>query len=141
MIAFIIFWSAEFAIIFFCLGILCKALASAFKALVTSIYTGFVVGGTAGLVGIALYTVYDIIDGIIREGFLSVLKTIVLLLVELAILGAIFGNLGAILLEMVVNIIAFVLDTISNVLEWAADLCERAYIKSLTAIISRVDKC
>lgn len=141
MVAFVIFWSAAFVIIFFILGIFFKALASAFNALMSSIGEILAVGGLAGLAGVALYLLYAIIDGIIKEGFWSVIGTIVMLFIVIGIVGAIAGGLGALILEIVVMVVGYALMIISAVLEWAADLCERSYAKFLKAIISRLDKC
>lgn len=141
MVAFVIFWSAAFAIIFFILGIFFKALASAFNALMASIGGVLAIGGLAGLAGIALYLLYAIIDGIIKNGFWSVIGTIVMLVIVIGIVGAIVGGLGELILEIVVMVVGYALMIISAVLEWAADLCERLYAKFLKAIISRVDKC
>ena len=141
MVAFVIFWSAAFAIIFFILGIFFKALASAFNALMASIGGILAIGGLAGLAGIALYLLYAIIDGIIKEGFWSVIGAIVMFVILIGIVGAIVGGLGALILEIVVMVVGYALMIISAVLEWAADLCERSYAKFLKAIISRLDKC
>lgn len=141
MVAFVIFWSAAFAIIFFILGIFFKALASAFNALMASIGGVLAIGGLAGLAGIALYLLYAIIDGIIKNGFWSVIGTIVMLVIVIGIVGAIVGGLGELILEIVVMVVGYALMIISAVLEWAADLCERLYAKFLKAIISRLDKC
>lgn len=141
MVAFVIFWSAAFAIIFFILGIFFKALASAFNALMASLGGILAIGGLAGLAGIALYLLYAIIDGIIKDGFWSVIGTIVMLVIVIGIVGAIVGGLGALILEIVVVVVGYALMIISAVLEWAADLCERSYAKFLKAIISRLDKC
>ena len=141
MVAFVIFWSAAFAIIFFILGIFFKALASAFNALMASIGGVLAIGGLAGLAGIALYLLYAIIDGIIKNRFWSVIGTIVMLVIVIGIVGAIVGGLGELILEIVVMVVGYALMIISAVLEWAADLCERLYAKFLKAIISRLDKC
>lgn len=141
MVAFVIFWSAAFAIIFFMLGIFFKGLASAFNALLSSLGSVLAIGGLAALAGIALFLLYGIIDGIIKDGFWSVVGTIIMFLIVLGIVGAIIGGLGAMILEIVVVVVGYALVIISAVLEWAADLCERAYAKFLKAIISRLDKC
>lgn len=141
MVAFVIFWSAAFAIIFFVLGIIFKGLTSAFNALLSSIGGVLAIGGLAALAGIALYLLYGIIDGIIREGFWSVVGTIIMFIIVLGIVGAIIGGLGAMILEIAVMIAAYVLMIVSSILEGAAALCEKAYAKFLTAIIKQLDKC
>ena len=90
---------------------------------------------------VALYLLYAIIDGIIKNGFWSVIGTIVMLVIVIGIVGAIVGGLGELILEIVVMVVGYALMIISAVLEWAADLCERSYAKFLKAIISRLDKC
>lgn len=141
MATLVIFWSATFAIIFFILGIFFKGLASAFNALMTSIGGVLAVGGLAGLAGIALYLLYAIIDGIIKDGFWSVVGTIFLLFILIGLVGALIGGLGAAILEIAVTIAIYALTILSAFLEWAANLCERSYAKFLKAIISRLDKC
>ena len=139
--AFVIFWSAIFAIIFFVLGIFFKALASAFNALLTSLGDVLAIGGLAGGAGVILYLLYAIIDGIIKEGFWSVVGEIVLIFIGICMMVAFTGGLGALILEIVVVVVRYVLTIVSEILEWAADLCERKYVKFLKAIISRLDKC
>lgn len=141
MVAFVIFWSSTFAILFFVLGIIFKGLASALNALLSSIGGALAIGGSASLVGMAFYLLYGIIDGIIKEGLWSVLGMIVLLVIEIGIIGAIVGGLGALILEIVVPIAVFILSIISAVLEGAAGICESAYEKFLTAITKRLDQC
>lgn len=140
MVAFVIFWSAAFAIIFYVLGIFFKALASTFNALLTSLGGLIAIGGLTGLATLALYLLYAIIDGIIKEGFWSVVGEIILIVIVIGIVGAIIGGLGAVILEIAVMIVGFILEVVSAVLEWAADLCERIYAKFLKAIIGRLDK-
>lgn len=141
MVAFVIFWSAFFALLFFVLGVIFKALASALDALLYSIGRLLAFGGLTALAVIALSLLYAIVDGIIKNGLLSVIGAIVGFVIVLGIFGAILGRLGAALLELVVTVALFVLDVVSGVLEWLADRCERGYIKFLTVIINRLDKC
>lgn len=141
MVAFVIFWSATFAIIFFVLGIIFKALASAFNALLIAIVEVFVIGGLVGLVGIALYLLYAIIDGIIKEGFWSVGGMIIIFFIVLGAFVAIIGDTGKVLLDIVVTVAMFVLEIISSILECFAMTCEKGYAKFLAAITKRLDKC
>ena len=141
MVVFVIFWSAAFAIIFFLLGIFFKALASAFNAVLASIGGVLAIGGFAGLLGIVLYLLYAIIDGIIKKGLWSVVGSIVMLIIVLGIVGAIVGELGAALLELIVVMAEVILVVVSGILEWLAATCEKAYAKFLMAIIKRLDKC
>lgn len=141
MVTFAIFWLAIFAIIFFVLGVIFKALASALYALLDSMSKILAVGGLAGLTGVALYLLYAIIDGIIKDGFWSVVGMIVIFLIVLGSFGAIMEGFGALLLKMVVEAALFALDIISRILEWLAMTCEKKYAKFLTAIINQLDKC
>lgn len=140
MVAFVVFWSATFAIIFFALGIIFKALASAFNALLTSIGGLIAIGGLTGLATLVLYLLYAIIDGIIKEGFWSVVGNVIFIVIVFGIIIGIIGGLGTVILEIAAAIASFLLTVVSVVLEWAADLCERAYAKFLKAIIGRLDK-
>lgn len=141
MVAFVIFWAAFFALVFFVLGIIFKALASVFNALMYSIGKALVIGGLAALAAIVLYLLYAIVDGIVKSGLLSVIGAIVLLVVVFGILGALFVKLGAVLLELVITVALYVLDAVSGALEWLAVGCESGYIKFLRIIINRLDKC
>lgn len=140
MVAFVIFWSSFFALVFFVLGVIFKALASALNALLSSIKV-LSLGALAAMIVIALSLLYAIVDGIVKGGLLSVIGTIVMFVVVLGIFGAIFGGLGAALLELVVTVALFVLDIVSGALEWLANGCENGYIKFLRIIINRLDKC
>lgn len=140
MVAFVIFWSSFFALIFFVLGVIFKALASALNALLSSVKV-LSLGALAAMIVIALFLLYAIVEGIVQGALLSVIGTIVMFVVVLGIFGAIFGGLGAMLLELVVTVYLFVLDIVSGVLEWLANGCENGYIKFLRIIINRLDKC
>ncbi len=140
MVALVIFWAAVFAVLFFVLGVVFKALASVFNALMAS--TGvFAIGALAAMAVIALYLLYAIADGIIREGFWAVFGWVLMFLVIIGIVGAIFGGLGAVLLELIIVVAEAVLLVVSGALEWLADKCERGYIKFLKVIINRLDRC
>lgn len=141
MASFVIFWSAIFAIIFFVLGIIFKALASAFNSLLTSLGIILAIGGLTSLVGIGLFLMYAIVDGITKEGFKSVIGILVMMIVDIVILIAIVVGLGAGLFRIIVAIGRFVLSIISNILEFFAVIFENEYAKFLKAIINRLDKC
>ena len=141
MVAFVIFWAAVFAIVFFLLGNVFKALASGFSALITSLALLLSVGFLTLAAIIVLYLLYAITDGIITSGIGDVIGTIFITIVAIGILGALFGGLGAVLLEFVLGVVTLVLDIIDLVLNWAADLFERGYIKSLKTIINQLEKC
>ena len=140
MVAFVIFWSSFFALVFFVLGVIFKALASALNALLSSIKV-LSLGALAAIIMIALFLLYVIVEGIVKGALLSVIGAIIMFVVVLGIFGAIFGGLGAVLLELVVTVALFVLDIVSGVLEWLANGCENGYIKFLRIIINRLDKC
>ncbi len=140
MVALVIFWAAVFAVLFFVLGVVFKALASVFNALMAS--TGvFAIGVLAAMAVIALYLLYAIADGIIKEGFWAVFGWVLLFLVVIGIGGAILGGLGAVLLELIIVVAEAVLLVVSGALEWLADKCERGYIKFLKVIINRLGRC
>ena len=141
MVAFVIFWSAMFAIIFFMAGTCFKALASAFNALISSLGAVLAFAGLAFLAAIALCLIYEMIEAIAGGSLGQILGTILLIGVEAAILFAIFGGIGAMILEIVVMVVTYALTAVSFVLEKAAFICEKGYAKSLTAIIRRLDRC
>lgn len=67
MTAVIIFWAAMFAILFFLLGIICKALAAAFNTLVElTVYLGCILI-IVGIVLIALYLIFGIVDDAVTK--------------------------------------------------------------------------
>lgn len=136
-----IFWSAVFAIIFFILGIVIKALSAAINSLMTSVAGLVALSGLAGLVGVALYLVYAIIDGVIKKGIWYTIGMIVLFIIVISILIVIVGGVGSILLELVVVIAAAALNVLSIVLEWLEEFCEDAYDSSLSSIIKCINKC
>lgn len=137
MVTFIIFWAALFALVFFVLGVIFKALASAFHALLFSIGRALAVGGLAGLAALVLYSLYAIVNGIARGDLITVIEAIVVVVLVLCLFGAIVVYLGAILLEFVFKI----LEIVSGILEWFADRCEKGYINFLTVIVNRLNKC
>lgn len=141
MAAFVIFWSAMFAVLFFVLGIIFKGLASAFNALLSSCGGIIAMGGLAALVAIALSLLYAIVDGIVTRGVGEVIGMIVLLMIEIGIFGALVGGLGSLLLSIVTIVAEYLLHATSYVLEGAAAICEKGYAKSLLAIMKRIDKC
>ncbi|MDE6747959.1 MAG: hypothetical protein K2K21_02680 [Lachnospiraceae bacterium] len=140
MVAFVIFWSSFFALVFFVLGVIFKALASALNALLSSIKV-LSLAALAAMIVIALFLLYAIVEGIVQGALLSVIGTIVMFVVVLGIFGAILGGLGAALLEFIVTVSLLILDIVSGVLEWLANGCESGYIKFLRIIINRLNKC
>ncbi len=141
MVAFVIFWAAAFAVLCFVLGICFKALSSVLNALLSSLEGILAIGGLTVIAMIVLFLLYAIVDGILTEGLGSVLLMILLLLVEIGIVGAILGGLGSLILSLAVMIVSFLFGTVSFVLEGAAAVCEKGYVRSLTVIGKRLDKC
>ncbi len=141
MVAFVIFWAAVFAIVFFLLGNVFKALASGFSALISSLALLLSIGFLTLAAIIVLYLLYSITDGILTSGIGEIAGTIFVAIVVIGILGGLFGGLGVALLELVLDVAILALDIIDSVLNWAADLFERGYIKSLKTIINQLEKC
>lgn len=141
MVAFVIFWAAVLAVLFFILGIIFKGLASALNSLLSSIGDILVIGGLATLAVTALYLLYAIIDGIITQGIREVLGMILLFVLGIGIVGALLGGLGSVLLSIIVVITEYILLVSSFVLERAAAICEEGYNKFLTVIQNCLDKC
>ena len=141
MVAIVIFWAAVLAIVFFLLGTFFKALVAVFNGLLVFIGRILLIGGLTLLVGVGLYLIYAITDGIINKGVGEVIGSIVLFLVVLGIIGAIFSELGEIILEVVLEVVPPVLAAISDMLNWLVDKCERGYIKFLKVIVNRLDRC
>lgn len=137
---FIIFWAAIFAIIFFLIGVVCKGLASVFNGAVKTITFVGAIGLLGGLAAVALCLIYAIVHGIITEGFMSVLELIIMFLFEIGIIILVIGWLGPIIVEVIAFVVMLVVGFVSDVLEFAADACERAYGYFLNAIIKQLEK-
>lgn len=147
MVAFVIFWAAVFALLFFLLGVIFKALASVFNyALQAAVASMIPIIGKFCipiLLAIALGILYAIVVGIMTEGFWSVIGLLILLVILIGITVALFGWLGALLwvfLELIVACVLYIVGFVSFGLEWLADRCERGYLKFLNVIIKRIDK-
>lgn len=147
MVAFVIFWAAVFALLFFLLGVIFKALASVFNyALQASVASMIPIIGKFCipiLLAIALGILYAIVVGIMTEGFWSVIGLLILLVILIGITVALFGWLGALLwvfLELIVACVLYIIGLVSYGLEWLADRCERGYLKFLNVIIKRIDR-
>ena len=146
MVTFVIFWAAVFALLFFLVGVIFKALASVFNYAIQDS-----VAGMAPIIGMfcvpvllaaAIGILYAIVEGIITEGFWSVIGPIVLLVIFVGIIVALFGWLGALLLallELVATCVLVIAGFVSFGLEWLADKCEWGYITFLNVIIKRID--
>lgn len=147
MVAFVIFWAAVFALIFFLLGVIFKALASVFNYALQASVEGMIpiIGMfcTPILLAIAIGILYAIVVGIITEGFWSVIGLLILLFILIGIVVALFGWLGSLLwvcLELIAVCVLYIIEFVSSGLEWLADGCESGYIKFLNVIIKRIDQ-
>lgn len=147
MVAFVIFWAAVFALIFFLLGVIFKALASVFNyALQASVASMIPIIGmfcVPILLAIAIGILCVIVVGIITDGFWSVIGYFVLLSIIIGIVVALFGWLGTLLwafLELIAVCVLYIIGFVSSGLEWLADGCESGYVKFLNVIIKRIDQ-
>lgn len=148
MVAFIIFWAAVFASLFFLLGVIFKALASvvnyALQASAASMVPIIGLFSAPILLVIALLILYGVVIGIKTGEIWSAIGYIILIFIIIGIVAALFGWLGALLLtfaEIVVLCAMYIIGFVSIALEWLANGCEGVYIKCLNAIINRIDKC
>lgn len=141
MVAFIIFWAGVLAVFFFVAGSFFKALASGFSALISSL--GLIIGLVFLTIVtlVILYLLYAITDGIISGGIGEVIGIIFVTFVIIGILGLVFGGLGAAILGLVLFGAFAVLEITNMILNRAADLFERGYIKSLKIIMDQLEKC
>lgn len=141
MTTFVIFWAALLAIFFFIAGTLFKALASAFYALMSFIgkMIIFLILGTVVLFSVS--GIYMFIDAVIKGGFGNFIEGAVISVVVLGILIAIFGGIGAVVLDIAISTADLVIRAASFILEGAAGVFERGYAKFLTVIIKRIEKC
>lgn len=145
--AFIIFWAATFAILFFIIGIFFKILASAFYAILNSIVSILKISGVALLSIVTLFLLYGIVEETVNSSFGRALALFGILVIEVVV-GTVFilGISSFVLtfilmfLECIVGIIIFILKSISQILDWISDACEKIYKKLLMVIVSRLDK-
>lgn len=152
MVAFVIFWAAVFALLFFLLSVIFKALASVFNYAIPAAVAGMipiiVVFSLPMLAVIAIRILYAIVSVIIEKGFWSVVGSIVLFLIVIGIFWVIFGIFGVaalgllqVILQLAVIAAVIITEYVSVGLEWLADRCERGYKKFLNVIKKRIDMC
>lgn len=145
--AFIIFWAATFAILFFIIGIFFKILASAFYAILNSIVSILKISGVTLLSIVTLFLLYGIVEETVNSSLGRALALFGILVIEVVV-GTVFilGISSFVLtfilmfLECIVGIIIFILKSISQILDWISDACEKIYKKLLMVIVSRLDK-
>lgn len=141
MVALVIFWASFFCLVFFLLGAICKGLASAFNALLSSLGLVLIIAFYTVVGALLLYMLHDIVDGIITSGLLKMIGTIILFTLLVSLIVAIVGSIGVFLLGLAVEIGLLILGAISCILEGAASLCEKAYGHFLLVITNRLEKC
>ena len=141
MVGIVVFWASFLALLFFLLGIMFKALASAFNALLAATGKIVIYGGIAALGTLAVFLLCSIISGIITDGILSVLKDIVGFAIVAGVVFFLFGAIGAAIIEVIVSVAEAIIGFISAVLEGISDFCENRYHSFLSAIMKRLDRC
>lgn len=145
--AFIIFWAATFAILFFIIGIFFKILASAFYAILNSIVSILKISGVTLLSIVTLFLLYGIVEETVNSSLGRALALFGILVIEVVV-GTVFIlrissfvlTFILMFLECIVGIIIFILKSISQILDWISDACEKIYKKLLMVIVSRLDK-
>lgn len=135
--AFVIFWSAVFAVISFVLGIIFKALASALYGMVSSFVSIFNIGLCIVTVIIAINALCMIIEGIVNKSLFKV----ILIFIGIIIVVGLFCYLGSWIYDVIMEAVICLIEIIAVILEWLAATCENAYARSLKAIVNRLDKC
>ena len=141
MSIFIIFWASVFCLLFFILRIIFSSIASAFNALILSLARIVINGGAALLSVILLLSLYGIVDSIMGKGLGETIAMVLLFIGELVLCFAIVGGLGALIVGAIVTVFEIILNFISVILEWMADICEKGFDKSLSAIRKYISKC
>lgn len=141
MVAFVMFWAALFAMSFFVVGTLFKALASAFQALLNFAFTmvAYVIFFCVVVLGASAF--YEIVDGIVTGNLKTAITNILFVVVLCVILFGLLGWLGAVILELAMVAIDVASRFVSFVLEGIASVCEKGYAKSLNMIVKRIEKC
>lgn len=148
MVAFVIFWAAVFALLFFLLGVIFKALASVFNYAIQASFAYMLsaigIFSIPILLVIALGILYAIVVGVMSQGFWSIIGILILLSIIIGIAVGLLGVIGSLLsvwLELILSAALFVIGLVSIGLEWLADICESGYVKFLNVIIRRIDRC
>lgn len=140
MIAVVLFWSSLFAIIFFLLGTIFKALTAVFYGLLDSVVTTIAYAILGGFGVAVLYVLYLIAEGIRTDGIGSVIGTIIMFVIVIGLVFGLIGGLGVALLEIAYNIAVTLLVALEFVLLKGSEGCEKAYMFFLQKIVSRIDK-
>lgn len=141
MVTFVIFWAALFALLFFIVGTFCKMLSSALNALLNAAGVVLAIAGLTAMAVIAASLLCSAIDAIVGGGIGQLIWTIFLGALEVVIFYALFGGLGSLILAAVVKVATWILNIVSGILNKVTEICERGYVKCLTAIVRRTDRC
>ena len=141
MVAFVIFWSSFFCLIFFLAETVFKLLASCLAGFVESGIKTIKIIIIAALTVFGLFLLYDLYIDWRAGGIGRICTTLLMLAVLISLIIGLFGGLGRFLLEMVINIVDAIINVVYSVFEKAAVVCEKAYIHFLNSIIVRLDKC
>ena len=113
-----------------------KILASAFYAILNSIVSILKISGVTLLSIVTLFLLYGIVEETVNSSFGRALALFGILVIEVVV-GTVFilGISSFVLtfilmfLECIVGIIIFILKSISQILDWISDACEKIYKK------------
>lgn len=139
MAIFVIFWCAVLGITFWTISIILKAIESA----IYSIYDAIIECGVITLLGIAglilMYVLYKVSFGIRTGTFWSMVGSLILGCIALAILLGLWGWIGALILEIAALVVTYIIGFCVKVLEFLNVHAEGAYVFFLKKIKQRVE--
>ena len=141
MVTFVIFWAALFCIIFFLLETFFKTLASFFSGFIYSAAYIIAIAILTGLGVIALLLIYFIANAISTDSLGETIGILIAWGVFIGIIVGLIGGLGSALIGLIVRIVEVIICVVSTVFEGGANICEKAYVHFLLAIVKRLDKC
>jgi hypothetical protein len=133
----IVFWASVFAILCFAMGTFFKVLTSAVEALLSSLGLIILVLIGYGVVNLIIGSVYETVS---EGSWGKLVLNCFLFFVVIGVVGALLGGIGSVLVELVAIFVGFVVEILSTLLDWIADLFEKGYTKSLSVIIDRTNK-
>lgn len=140
MSIFIIFWIAIFAILFFALEMIFMVLSTVMHAVAVTLEYFLATALTTIAIGLGLYVIYLLIEGVSQEGILGILYVVG----ALAVIALIVIFVGSIVMEfilLVVELIVLAFLLTSEGLDYLSDLFETFYAGLICELKKHAAKC
>lgn len=139
MAIFIIFWCAVLGILFWGCSMFLKSIQSA----IYGAYDAIVECGAVALLGIVglifFYLLYALSFGIRTGEIWDIIGSLILGFLGIAFVIGIIGGLGAVILEIAVMVVTFIITMAITILELLNSGVEKAYVFFLKTIKQKVD--